>query len=218
MTHHHTIGTAEEHLEARLALLEAEKELTRRGDELARQRQALPWVPVEKEYVFDTDAGERTLLEFFDGRSQLLVYHFMFGPRWSEGCPVCSFWVDSFNGAVIHLAHHDVTMLCASRAPVERLQAYKRRMGWSFPWVWSDGNKGPSREREAEPGGRELRSRQPAAASLGDVLPRRTLFCARLAVQHCRWAWGSRARPGHGTASRGATRPPLPRPGGSVDR
>jgi predicted dithiol-disulfide oxidoreductase (DUF899 family) len=136
----HRIGTAEEHLEARLALLEAEKEHTVRGDELARQRQALPWVPVEKEYVFDTDAGERTLLEAFDGRSQLLVYHFMFGPEWSEGCPQCSYWADSFNGGVIHLAHRDVTMLCVSRAPVEQLQAYKRRMGWSFPWLSSGRN------------------------------------------------------------------------------
>jgi len=136
----HRIGTAEEHLQARLALLEAEKGHTRRGDELARQRQALPWVPVEKEYVFDTDAGERTLLEAFEGRSQLLVYHFMFGPEWSEGCPLCSYWADSFNGGVIHLAHRDVTMLCVSRAPVEQLQAYKRRMGWSFPWVSSGRN------------------------------------------------------------------------------
>jgi predicted dithiol-disulfide oxidoreductase (DUF899 family) len=138
---HHMIGTAEEHLEARLALLEAEKELTRRGDELARQRQALPWVPVDKEYVFDTEGGEKTLPELFGGCSQLLVYHFMFGPRWSEGCPVCSFWADSFNGAVIHLAHRDVTMLCASRASLAQLDAYKRRMGWSFPWVSSGRNE-----------------------------------------------------------------------------
>ena len=132
------IGTAQEHLDARLALLEAEKEHTRRGDELATQRQALPWVPVDKHYVFDTDMGERTLPELFGGRSQLLVYHFMFGPRWMEGCPICSFWADSFDGAVIHLAHHDVAMLCASRAPLAQLDAYKRRMGWSFPWVSSD--------------------------------------------------------------------------------
>jgi predicted dithiol-disulfide oxidoreductase (DUF899 family) len=136
----HTIGTAEAHLEARLALLEAEKEHTRRGDELARMRRALPWVAVNKDYVFDTDEGERTLPDLFEGRSQLLVYHFMFGPEWSEGCPVCSYWADSFNGAVIHLAHRDVTMLCVSRAPVAQLQAYKRRMGWSFPWVSSGRN------------------------------------------------------------------------------
>jgi len=136
MTAHKT-GTAEEHRAARLRLLEEEKELTRRGDELARQRRELPWVRVEKEYVFDTVEGEKTLAELFAGRSQLLVYHFMFGPRWGEGCPICSFWADSFNGAVVHLAHHDVAMLCASRAPLAQLEAYRHRMGWSFPWVSS---------------------------------------------------------------------------------
>jgi predicted dithiol-disulfide oxidoreductase (DUF899 family) len=100
----------------------------------------LPWAAVDKEYVFDTDEGEKTLPELFGGRSQLLVYHFMFGPEWSEGCPVCSYWADSFDGGVVHLTYRDVTMLCASRAPLERLQAYKRRMGWSFPWVSSGRN------------------------------------------------------------------------------
>ena len=133
----HITGTREEHLAARLDLLEAEKELTRRGDELARRRRALPWVPVEKQYVFDTDDGEKTLRELFDGRSQLLVYHFMFGPEWTEGCPVCSYWADSFNGVIVHLHHRDVTMVCASRAPIAQLDAYKRRMDWSFPWVSS---------------------------------------------------------------------------------
>ena len=133
----HVIGTNEQHLAARLELLKQEKELTRRGDDLARRRQALPWVPVEKQYRFDTDGGEKTLAELFDGRSQLLIYHFMFGPRWTEGCPVCSFWADGFNGAVVHLANHDVTMMCASHAPLAQLDAYKRRMGWSFPWVSS---------------------------------------------------------------------------------
>ncbi len=133
----HRIGTAQEHLDARMALLEAEKEHTRHGDELARQRRALPWVRVDKEYVFDTDDGERTLAGLFDGRSQLLVYHFMFGPKWTEGCPLCSYWADSFNGGIIHLAQRDVTMLCASRAPLAELAAYERRMGWSFPWVSS---------------------------------------------------------------------------------
>jgi predicted dithiol-disulfide oxidoreductase (DUF899 family) len=131
----HTIGTPEEHLRARLELLEAEKELTRRGDEVARRRRALPWVPVDKEYVFDTDEGEKTLPELFGGRSQLLVYHFMFGPEWAEGCPVCSYWADSFNSGIVHLNQRDVTMLCASRAPLDHLQSYKLRMGWSFPWV-----------------------------------------------------------------------------------
>jgi predicted dithiol-disulfide oxidoreductase (DUF899 family) len=136
MTGHET-GTREQHLAARLDLLEAEKDLTRRSDELARRRRQLPWVAVENEYVFDTVEGERTLRELFAGRSQLLVYHFMFGPRWIEGCPLCSFWADSFGGVIVHLAHRDVTMVCASRAPLAQLDAYKRRMGWSFQWVSS---------------------------------------------------------------------------------
>ena len=133
-------GTREEWRAARVALLEAEKEHTRRGDELAQLRRELPRVRVDKPYVFDTDDGEAGLADLFRGRSQLLVYHFMFGPRWEAGCPVCSYWADSFDGGVIHLAHRDVTVLCASRAPLERLQAYKRRMGWSFPWVSSGRN------------------------------------------------------------------------------
>jgi predicted dithiol-disulfide oxidoreductase (DUF899 family) len=131
------VGTHEEHLEARLELLQAEKELTRRGDELARRRRALPWERVDKQYVFDTDEGDKTLPELFAGRSQLLVYHFMFGPEWTEGCPICSFWADNFNGGIVHLNNRDVTMLCVSRAPLARLEAYKRRMGWTFPWVSS---------------------------------------------------------------------------------
>jgi predicted dithiol-disulfide oxidoreductase (DUF899 family) len=134
-----TIGTREEWLAARKELLEREKELTRRSDELARQRRDLPWVPVEKEYVFETDEGTKSLAELFDGRSQLLVYHFMFGPTvdgWPEaGCPGCTYTADSLDGAVLHLPHHDVTFLAVSHAPLERLTAYKRRMGWSFPWV-----------------------------------------------------------------------------------
>jgi predicted dithiol-disulfide oxidoreductase (DUF899 family) len=136
----HSTGTTEQHLAARVELLAAEKEHTHRADELARMRRALPWVPIEKEYLFDTDTGEKTLAELFDGRSQLLVYHFMFGPHWEAGCPVCSYWADSFNGGAVHLAHRDVTLLCASRAPLERIQAYKGRMGWSFPWVSSGRN------------------------------------------------------------------------------
>jgi len=131
----HQVGTQEEHLQARLALLDAEKEHTRRGDELARQRRALPWVKVDKEYIFDTASGEKTLRDLFAGRSQLLAYHFMFGPEWTEGCPVCSYWADNFNDVIIHLNQRDVTMICASRAPVDRLEAYKARMGWSFEWV-----------------------------------------------------------------------------------
>ena len=133
------IGTREEWLAARVQLLEREKELTRQSDELARQRAELPWVPVDKEYVFETDEGPKTLGELFDGRSQLLVYHFMFGPTvegWPEaGCPGCSYTADSLDGAVGHLPHRDVTFVAVSRAPLERLNAYKARMGWSFPWV-----------------------------------------------------------------------------------
>jgi predicted dithiol-disulfide oxidoreductase (DUF899 family) len=135
----HTVGTREEYLRARNELLEREKELTRRSDELARQRRELPWVPVDKEYRFETEEGTKTLAELFDGRSQLLVYHFMFGPEYTAGCPVCSSGADTFNGAVEHLKARDVTFLCISRAPLERLQAYRRRMGWTFPWVSSHG-------------------------------------------------------------------------------
>src|SRR5438128_9876914 len=133
------VGTREEWLAARNALLEQEKDLTRRSDELARERRELPWVRVEKEYTFETEDGPKTLAELFDGRSQLLVYNFMFGPEYTAGCPVCSSAADTFDGAVPHLKARDVTFLCISRAPLERLQAYKRRMGWKFPWVSSLG-------------------------------------------------------------------------------
>jgi predicted dithiol-disulfide oxidoreductase (DUF899 family) len=136
----HTVGTREEYLRARNELLEREKELTRRSDELAQQRRELPWVPIDKEYRFETDEGTKTLAELFDGRSQLLVYHFMFGPAYTAGCPVCSSGADTFNGAVEHLKARDVTFLCISRAPLDRLQEYRRRMGWTFPWVSSDGS------------------------------------------------------------------------------
>src|SRR4051812_2416853 len=135
----HTVGTREEHQAARDELLEQEKELTRAGDELAKRRRELPWVPIEKDYEFDTDTERRTLAQLFDGRSQLLVYHFMFGPEYTAGCPVCSSAADTYNGAVPHLNARDVTFLCISRAPLERLQAYKQRMGWSLPWVSSAG-------------------------------------------------------------------------------
>jgi len=133
----HKIGTREEWLAARLELLEAEKALTRRSDELARRRLELPWVPIEKDYLFETSEGEQTLRDLFAGRSQLLVYHFMFGPEWMEGCPGCSFMADSFDRTIVHLTQRDVTMVCASRAPLEKLQVYRRRMGWSFHWVAS---------------------------------------------------------------------------------
>jgi predicted dithiol-disulfide oxidoreductase (DUF899 family) len=135
MTSHDT-ATREAWLAERLDLLEAEKALTRRSDELARRRQALPWVPVGKTYRFETDdAGEASLAELFQGRSQLLVYHFMFGPGYAAGCPSCSMIADGFNGFVEHLAQHDVMLWAVSRAPLAKLQAYKRRMGWSFPWA-----------------------------------------------------------------------------------
>jgi predicted dithiol-disulfide oxidoreductase (DUF899 family) len=131
----HQIGSREQWLAARLALLEEEKELTRRSDELARRRQELPWVRIDKQYRFDTDEGVASLADLFRGRSQLLVYHFMFGPDYTAGCPSCSAIADGFNGFVVHLANHDVTLSAVSRAPLAKLQAYKRRMGWTFPWA-----------------------------------------------------------------------------------
>jgi predicted dithiol-disulfide oxidoreductase (DUF899 family) len=133
----HKIGTHEEWLAGRLELLAREKEYTRLGDELARQRQELPWVRIGKEYRFETEDGTRTLPELFDGRSQLVVYHFMFGPEYTAGCPSCSAIADGFNGSVVHLANHDVAFYAVSRAPLAKLQAYKQRMGWSFPWASS---------------------------------------------------------------------------------
>ena len=134
------IGTREEWLAARIELLQAEKELTRRSDELARRRQELPWVRVDKEYRFDTDEGSASLADLFMGRSQLLVYHFMFGPDYKAGCPSCSAIADGFDGFVVHLANHDVMLSAVSRAPLPKLQAYKRRMGWAFPWASSLGS------------------------------------------------------------------------------
>ena len=133
----HKTGTRDEWLAARLELLKAEKDLTRRSDELARQRQELPWVRVDKEYRFETDEGSALLSDLFRGRSQLLVYHFMFGPDYTAGCPSCSAIADGFNGFAVHLANHDVTLFAVSRAPLAKLQLYKRRMGWTFPWASS---------------------------------------------------------------------------------
>src|ERR671931_2831780 len=139
MTNHRT-GTREEWLAARLELLEAEKELTRRSDELARQRQQLPWVPIEEDYRFETDEGGASLRDLFRGRPQLLVDHFMFGPEYTAGCPACSAVADGFNGFVVHLEHHDVAFSAVSRAPIAAIRAYKRRMGWTFPWASSLGS------------------------------------------------------------------------------
>ncbi|HWG67355.1 MAG TPA: DUF899 domain-containing protein [Rhodanobacteraceae bacterium] len=139
-TMRHPTGTRQEWLKARLELLDSEKDLTRRSDELARQRQALPWVRVDEDYRFDTDDGKASLAELFRGRSQLLVYHFMFGPDYKAGCPSCSMIADGFNGFAEHLANHDVMLWAISRAPLAKLQAYKQRMGWTFPWASSFGS------------------------------------------------------------------------------
>src|SRR5271169_4276080 len=138
MTKHMT-GTREEWLAARLGLLKEEKELTRRSDEVARRRRELPWVRVDKEYRFETDEGSASLTDLFRGRSQLLVYHFMFGSDYTAGCPSCSSIADGFNGIAVHLANHDVMLGAVSRAPLAKLQAYKRRMVWTFPWASSLG-------------------------------------------------------------------------------
>ena len=138
MTHHKT-GTREEWLAARIDLLKAEKDLTHRSDALAEQRRNLPWVPVEKAYRFDTEKGPATLADLFQGRSQLIVYHFMFGPEYKAGCPSCSSNADSFNGVYKHLSNHDVMFWAVSRGPLAKLKEYKRRMGWTFPWASSAG-------------------------------------------------------------------------------
>lgn len=165
----HLTGTRKEWLAARLELLEAEKELTRRSDELAERRQELPWVRIDKEYRFETNEGSALLADLFRGRSQLLVYHFMFGPDYQAGCPSCSMIADGFNGFVVHLANHDVMLWAVSRAPLAKLQAYKRRMGWTFPWASSlasdfnfDFNVWFSEEQQRE-GGVEYNYRREAA-------------------------------------------------------
>jgi predicted dithiol-disulfide oxidoreductase (DUF899 family) len=136
----HKIGTRDEWLAARLDLLEAERELTHRSDELARRRRQLPWVRIDKTYLFETDQGTASLADLFEGRSQLLIYHFMYGPDYTAGCPSCSAIADGFDGSVVHLAKHDVTLYAVSRAPLTALQTYKKRMGWSFPWASSAGS------------------------------------------------------------------------------
>ncbi|MFL9994961.1 DUF899 domain-containing protein [Paraburkholderia sediminicola] len=140
MTTTHTTGTREAWLDARLELLKAEKALTRQSDALVQQRQALPWVRIDKTYRFETDAGSASLADLFQGRSQLMVYHFMFGPDYKAGCPSCSSIADGIDGVAVHLANHDVTLMAVSRAPLEKLKAYQRRMGWTFPWASSHGS------------------------------------------------------------------------------
>jgi predicted dithiol-disulfide oxidoreductase (DUF899 family) len=170
MTKHRT-GTREEWLTTRLELLKAEKQLTRKSDELARRRQELPWVRIDKEYRFETAEGSASLADLFRGRSQLLVYHFMFGADYTAGCPSCSAIADGFNGFVVHLANHDVMLWAVSRAPLAKLQAYKRRMGWTFPWASSFGgdfnfdfNVGFTEEQQRE-GGIEYNYRRGAVSA-----------------------------------------------------
>ncbi|MBW8283585.1 MAG: thioredoxin family protein [Rhizobium sp.] len=136
----HSVVSREEWLEARRALLTKEKEMTRMRDRVNAARLALPWVKVDKNYVFITPTGRNTLSDLFDGRSQLVIYHFMFGPDWEAGCPGCSFLADHLDGAIVHLNNHDVSFVCVSRAPLDKIEAYKRRMGWHFPWVSSFGS------------------------------------------------------------------------------
>jgi predicted dithiol-disulfide oxidoreductase (DUF899 family) len=136
----HTVVSKDEWTRARKALLDKEKALTRQRDDLARQRRALPWVKVECDYVFEGQGGRKSLVELFDGRTQLIVYHFMFGPEWEEGCPSCSFWADNFEGIGVHLAHRDATLVAIARAPLARLAVYQQRMGWTFPWYSSADN------------------------------------------------------------------------------
>ena len=171
----HAIGTREHWLTARLELLETEKELTRRSDELARRRQELPWVRVDEAYQFETDEGSASLADLFRGRSQLLVYHFMFGPGYTAGCPSCSAIADGFDGFVVHLANHDVMLWAVSRAPLAKLRAYKRRMGWTFPWASSFGsdfnfdfNVSVTEEQQCE-GGSEYNYRRAAARPVAEI-------------------------------------------------
>jgi predicted dithiol-disulfide oxidoreductase (DUF899 family) len=195
-----TTATREQWLAARLELLEAEKELTRHSDEVARRRQELPWVPVEKDYRFGTTDGPASLADLFGGRSQLLVYHLMFGPDWTGACPSCSAIADGFNGSVVHLQHHDVAFYAVSRAPVEKLEAYKRRLGWTFPWASSldsdfnyDFNTSITEEQQRSEG--EYNYRPVDSSWLEDVDPSSTV--ARFAAMAGTDAAGfTRERPG----------------------
>ncbi|HSR63427.1 MAG TPA: thioredoxin family protein [Gammaproteobacteria bacterium] len=140
MLDEHPVVSREEWIRARKHHLDREKEFTRLRDQLSAERRGLPWVRVEKEYLFDTNEGSQSLAGLFTGKSQLIIYHFMFGPDWEEGCKSCSFWADNFNGIDIHLEHRDITLLAVSRAPLEKLNAYRERMGWNFRWISSLGN------------------------------------------------------------------------------
>ena len=174
----HITGTRKEWLKARLELLEAEKEHTRRSDELVKRRQALPWVLIDKTYQFQTDEGSATLADLFRGRSQLIIYHFMFGPDYKAGCPSCSAIADGFNGIAVHLANHDVMLSAVSRAPLAKLQEFKRRMGWTFPWASSFGSDfnadfsvGFTKEQQREGGIDYNYRREAALTSRGSDTP-----------------------------------------------
>jgi len=178
----HPTGTREEWLKARLDLLKAEKELTRRSDEMAQRRQALPWVKVDKAYRFATEEGPATLADLFRDRSQLLVYHYMFGPDYTVGCATCSTIADGFNGFAVHLAHHEVMLSAVSRAPLAKIQAYKKRMGWTFPWASSSGadfnfdfNVSFTEAQQREGGIEYNYQREPAwtAQGIGDTMTKR---------------------------------------------
>lgn len=175
------VVSRDEWIEARVALLKEEKELTRRSDELARRRQQLPWVRIDKQYKFETDEGQATLPDLFRGRSQLMVYHFMFGPDYQAGCPSCSAIADNFEGIYVHLANHDVTLSAISRAPLAKLQAYKKRMGWTFPWASSFGSDfnfdfGVSftEGQQSQEGIEYNYQREPATQPSGSSIPSRT--------------------------------------------
>jgi predicted dithiol-disulfide oxidoreductase (DUF899 family) len=186
MTRHMT-GTREEWLAARVKLLDAEKELTRRSDDLARRRQELPWVQIDKQCRFETDEGRASLKDLFRGRSQLLVYHFMFGPDYEAGCASCSAIADGFDGSVVHLANHDVTLMAVSRAPLAKLQAFKRRMGWNFPWASSLGSDFNSdfnvsiTEEQQRQGGGEYNFRRGGHAMVETSLPEPVIQNAAMA-------------------------------------
>ena len=172
------VGNEDDHRAARLALLGREKELNRLRDELAAERRRLPWVPVTKEYEFQGLDGQLTMRDLFDGRSQLIVYHFMFGPDWEEGCPSCSFWADSFNGMPVHLAHRDASLVAVSSAPYAQIEEYRQRMGWLFRWVSSAGSDfnydyGVSFTPEQRAAGAEYNYRQ---SEVADELPGLSVF------------------------------------------
>jgi len=201
MTRHST-GTREQWLAARLALLQAEKELTRQSDELARRRQELPWVRVDREYRFQTVEGDACLADLFRGRSQLLVYHFMFGPDYAAGCPSCSAIADGFDGIAIHLANHDVMLWAVSRAPLAKLQAYQRRMGWTFPWASSAGgdfNRDFNvwfTEEQQRTGGVEYNYRREAPAARGAASSLQVPVAESAAMSGTDVATYTRDRPG----------------------